>query len=196
MRPKSNRHKRNGFTLIEMLLVAMLFPVVSLAIYSNFSAGARVWIKLSKQAPEEDIALFFRKASIDFENAFKYASISFEGDDERVAFASAIKTDIVLGGDLGIGEVAYYYNEDKKAIFKEEKNVSQLHTDKPGTVQWMLGDVTELNVSYFLRDELDGKFRWTQVWKPDEKTIPVAVRMEFTHSGQAFTKTFLIPAGG
>ena len=48
----------NAFTLVELLIVTAMLAVISLAIYSTFSSGLKIWQRVSKPIPEEDLGIF------------------------------------------------------------------------------------------------------------------------------------------
>ena len=52
---KTKRTHRCAFTLIETLIVAAMVSVVALAIYSTFSSGVKIWQRLTKVLPDEDL---------------------------------------------------------------------------------------------------------------------------------------------
>ncbi len=179
-----------------------LIPLVSFAVYANFSAGVKVWQAVGQGGiPAEDVDIFFQKVSVDFFNAFKYTSLPFSGDSKKVTFASLIDTERALGGDQGIGEVSFFYDAGKQAIVKEEKNVSQIYKEKPGKAQVMLRRVSSFQVSFFTFDKLNDAFVWQESWDPQETILPVAVKFRFeltpgTGPRESFIRTFVVPAGG
>lgn len=196
---RSRFGNNRGFSLFELLLVSALIPFVSFVIYSNFSAGTRLWKALQRPSASEDVQIFFQKCSLDFERVFKYASVPFEGDIKEVAFAGLITTDSKLGGDRAVGQTRYYYDDAHGFILRETKNISQLSQDKPGVVQAMLRSVESFEVRYFILDPGDKSFKWVDSYDSQTKTLPVAVKFHLglSESGRKkfFTRTFVVPVG-
>ena len=190
---------QNGFSLIELLLVSALVPVIAFVIYSNFASGMRLWQASQKQGSAEDVQIFFQRASADFEQAFKYASIPFEGSSGEVMFACPVQADAALGGDRGIGQARFFYDGGHKQIVRSVKNLSQISEDRPGTEKVLLRGVESLEISYFVHSLVDKNYRWGYELDPKAKELPVAVRFQMVvdDGGQKkpFTKTFTIPVG-
>ena len=199
-RGQEPRQPSSGFTLIELLLAAALIPIISFAIYANFSSGIRLWTVLTQQAASEDINLFYEKTSYDFKNAFHYTPILFTGEQDKLSFATRIDTKPSLGGDRGIGEVAYYYDSRLKVILRQEKNVSQIFRREPGQTRTVLKDVLSFQIHFFSLDEQTQAYQWKDGWGPEEKKLPLAIKINFEtgepNQRRQFIKTFEIPAGG
>lgn len=190
---------RGGFTLIELLIVMALMSVVAMAIYGNFNSAIRIWQAFQGKVPLEDTALFLQKAEREFYGAFRYSDIPFTGGPEKVTFATFISTDPLLGGERAIGEVSYSYNNRRKAIEKEVRNVSQVYKEKKGIVSTLHRDVLSFEASYFIFDVRTEEYMWVEEWE-EEETLPVAVRLNFVSSAlgehRSFTRTFMIASGG
>ncbi len=191
---------RKGFTLVELLLVVVLIPLIASVIYLNFSSGVRIWRALNSGVVEEDTQLFFQKISRDFQSSFRYSEIPFVGEAHEVTFAAFIDTDPSLGGDRGFGQVGYFYDTGKKAILRQERNRHELFKEKPGRIQEALRNVYAFKVSYFTYDKAEKVFKWQESWPPEEKTLPIALRLEFESRAlgetRYLTRTFELPAGG
>ena len=195
------RRSDQGFTLIEMLMVVSLVSLVALAIYSNFASGVRVFKKMNDSAGDEALTLFFDKLSRDFQNAFPYADVPFEGDSEKVSFMTIIKTVPALGGDQGIGRVTYFYDKESGAVLCRRDNINNLFKEKPAEAAALIRGVSMLRMSYFEYDPLEGQYRWKEAWDPEDTKggAPLAVRLEMEireedHERQ-ITRTFAIPVG-
>lgn len=195
----NNVKKLSGFTLVELLLVMTLAPIVFVAVYSNFSAGTRIWQRLQADTPEEDTAIFLSKAKRDFTEAMRFSPIPFSGDDEEVAFAAGIDTVPALGGHRGIGRIRYFYDPKARGIMREIRNFSHVYEDKPGSVTRLLGDIDSFKLSYLAYDPLAPGYVWTEGFepKPNASPLPAAVRMSYTTaSGEAVERTLFVSSGG
>lgn len=128
---KNQNHKlsQDGFSLIELLLVAGLAPIVFFAVYMTFSSGVNLWQKLKQPNPEEDLVIFSQKTQQDFQNSIKFSSIVFSGTKDEVSFPAAIHADKNLGGDHGIGRIAYYYDDKTHGIARTVWNFSQVYKE-------------------------------------------------------------------
>jgi prepilin-type N-terminal cleavage/methylation domain-containing protein len=189
---------KRGFTLIELLLVTALFPVVAMAAFSNFSAGADLWTSLNRQVPQENISLFYRKSRVDIDSLFKYLPFPVEADEKSVSFMTSIRTVPELGGEFGIGRVTYVYDENSRRLVRVERNMSEVHGDSGGRETVMLEGVEGFSLSYYTFDKLGNLWEWKSSWN-DAKTLPAAIRFEFSY-GEApwrkvYRRTLVVPAG-
>ncbi len=187
-----------GFSLIELLLVMTLAPLVFFSIYSNFSAGVRIWSTVVRQTPEEDLNIFYYKTQRDIENMLRYTSIPFGGDKEEIVFAAAIEALPELGGDHGIGQVRFFYDETSKTINREVKNYSEFYRDSPGHQTVLLQGVSSFELSYLSFSKLDNSAVWRDSWKPDGNNLPLAVRLSFStvQNADKQERVIFIPTGG
>jgi hypothetical protein len=67
-----------------------MMPVVAFAIYASFNNGIKIWERVNKEIPGEDLNIFFDKFSVDLKNSFKFSGIKFSGKKNEVAFASIV----------------------------------------------------------------------------------------------------------
>ena len=189
---------RRGFSLLELLLVLTLAPVVFFALYSNFSAGVRIWSTVVRQTPEEDVNIFFYKVRRDIENILRYDAVPFSGDGEEIVFAGAIEARPELGGKRGIGQVRLFYDGSSKTVNREVKDMSQIHQDSSGERTVLFHDVASFSLFYLTPAQVGGSYSWTDSWTPQPATLPAAVRLSFStqKAGERQERVIFIPAGG
>ena len=198
-RPYPRAKRKGGFSLLELLLVLSLAPVVFFAVYSNFSAGVRLWQRLQIESPEESLVIFSQKARRDFENMMRYSPISFEGAKDEAVFPAGIVSETALGGRHSIGKTRYFYNKSAKAIFRETQNLSQVYRDSSGTVTLLLKNVSSFEMAYLTFDKLGNAFVWNDAYQPEKAgSLPLAVRLSYSLAGmdEGTEQVFFIPAGG
>ncbi len=176
-------------------------PLVGFAVYSNFSAGVRIWQRLNQQTPLEDLSIYRQKMSRTFESVIRFSPIPFEADKDGIVCAAFITTDEKLGGEHGVGEVRIFYDDRSGSIKREEKNLSLVYRDKPGKIDNILAGVTDLKIMILSYDKQDDSFKWLEEWQNHPKVeMPLAVKLEFNFSNAGVsrhvTDTFLIPIGG
>ena len=192
------RADRRGFSMVELLLVLSLAPIVFFAVYSNFSAGVKMWQRLQISTPEEDQAIFRLKTQRDFQNALHYESLPFQGDDSEAVFMACIALP-GPGGDRAIGQVHYFYDDSHKTIVREICDFSQLYRDAQGQVTVMQSNVGSFSMLYLSKDPLSAEPDWKDSFKPGKPgELPLAVRITYSESGRTenFEQTYVIPAGG
>ncbi len=193
---RTRRSHRNGFSLIELLLVVSLIPIITFVVYSNFVAGISVWKKTQTESPYENLSIFQRKAARDFSQAFLYKGIPFKAEGQSVAFASFVKAVPALGGDSAIGEVTYYYEADKGVLLRREKDLSAIYKEKEGSVSMLLSGLTSFQIEYFYFDKEYKEYRWNDNWPAQEKKLPTAVRLKYSDASGPRAPVFALAAEG
>src|SRR3989338_4885613 len=86
--PEKRKRFLSGFTLIELLIVSALLAVVSLALFSVFNSGIKIWQRINQTSINEDLNIFLSKFARDLANGFSFSAINFSGDAERMQFAA------------------------------------------------------------------------------------------------------------
>ncbi len=181
-------------------MVMTLVPVISFAIFANFSSGFRIWKAVNREVPHEDAALFASKVAVELGGALRYAGIPFSGDGGRVTFCAPIQAAADLGGSNAYGQVDYVYDAGQKAILREERDLNALHKEKEPRVTRVLERVEACEISYFYEDKSRQAFAWNDSWIPEKpESMPTAVRFTFEieRDGQrhSFRRTAPVLAG-
>ena len=86
---------KNGFTLMELMLVATILVVIGAAVYGTFASGINIWERVSARSVTEDINLFFKHIAHDVRNSFNITSIKFRGGIKSVTTLLKQKQKIV-----------------------------------------------------------------------------------------------------
>jgi len=185
------RKNNSAFTLIEVLVTAVIASIIFVALFGAFSSGVRLWRRLSARMAGEQFALFCERFHTDLGGCFDYSVIPFAGGEQELAFCSLVASP---GKPLkGIGRVTYAFAGD--AVTRRADDYAGVYADRDGSGRAVLGGLKEFSLDYYFLDSLKKEFRWAQEWV--EKGLPLAVRMraEF-NDGRVFKRTFAIPAGG
>lgn len=131
---KSNRRKikKNGFTLIEILLVISLVSLISAALYNALSNGLKIWERSKYLYKEEDVAIFFEKITHELKSAVIYSKLKFEGTQNKISFPAIVKVypDKKMNVDQDvqidqIGRVEYYFDYIDKSIYRRQAGYGQ-----------------------------------------------------------------------
>ena len=143
-----------SFTLIESLIVVTLLSIIGLSVFTAFSNGLKIWERSHRAVVEEDVAIFFERLTQDLANAFEFSLIKFEGSEIKLKFATIVTTeaDRKLGANKTmrqIGHVQYYYDEDKKEIYRAQGNYSLAIKDKFFPSRVLMKGVESFNFSFF-----------------------------------------------
>jgi len=195
--PEYNRRINRGFTLTEILLVAVMLSVIGLAVYNAFNNGIKIWKRIVRNVIEEDVSIFFEKISRDLKNSFEYTGIKFEGLPQRIAFATLIVPRESKNSKYEIGYVAYFEDSMDKSINRQQQNYSQLYQDINPMPLKVVSNIKNLTFEYYYYDPNRDKASWESSWE-DEENLPLAVRVkvEFYEDNREKTlvKSISIPA--
>jgi len=185
-----------GFTLIEILISLSILSVIGLVIFSAFNNSIKIWQRLNGVVPEEDIAIFFAKITLDLENSFNIGDIEPEWGRDRIGFATLVRS--VDGKDIreGIGRVEYFFDEASRQLYKRQYTYSGIYQDKVDFTRNILGGIRSADFKYYSLNKETGKYEWSDSTKT--KT-PLAVKINID-SGNGFIsdsweKLIAIPAG-
>ena len=171
--------KHKYFTLVEATIVAVLFSLVGVTLLATFSSGIKVWKKVYNKDSEEDVFIFFDTFSRDLRNTIRYNSIDFTGTKTNISFATYVATKSKFSGlAKGIGEVSYYWDKNKRVVFKTVKDLSDIYKKTAGAIRDILDGVSDFELSYYFYDPKKEKYFWLNKW--DNKEIPISVRIRLS----------------
>ncbi|MFH0986380.1 MAG: prepilin-type N-terminal cleavage/methylation domain-containing protein [Candidatus Omnitrophota bacterium] len=163
-----------GFTLIEMMLVAVLIGIVGLAIVATFAGGLKLFHRVeSYTAAKADVLLSLERMERDLRNTFSLKGIDFIGESHRVTFPA------ILNGVSSKGQVAEspgsicYFRDDNghdRALSREEITYAQaVHEENSGHGPiTALASIEDIQLQYFSYDPEAGTCRWGDVWDKSE----------------------------
>ena len=187
--------KKNNFafTMIELMIVIISLAVISLAIYSVFNTGIKIWQQVSKGELNDDLNIFFDKFSVELKNTFKYADYKFLGKKDKLIFTT------LLNGPgfkaKTVGQVLYSYNYMSEEISREQKDFSKIYNKGTGPISCLLKGVKSCEFRYYFFDKEIKEYAWQDEWL--EGKLPLAVRVELEldngNGSDRFTKTVTIP---
>ena len=185
--------KNKGFTFVEMFLVAVLLAVISLAVYSTFASGIKVWQRASVTSPKESAGIFFDKFDRDLRNSFKFASIQFTGGRERLQFPTIVESPRME--KKTVGAVLYVFNEGRGVLTREARDFAHVYSDSTGLTSEAIANVKSIKFFYHFYDTTKQEYLWSDEWSRDG--IPLAVRVELEIENgseiETFYKTVAIP---
>lgn len=190
MRSRKRQKNNKGFTLIELLVVTVMLAIVSLALYSTFSSGARIWQRVSGLGINEDVNIFFDRYSTDVKNSLNFTGLSFQGGRDRFELPTIVGSQSL--GVRTVGMVVYVCGRD--TVSRGQADYSQIYQDSSVIPRHALYGVTACNFSYYNYDEEKKDHIWSDEW--DKQYLPLAIRMDITVDKNRFVRTVNIPAGG
>ncbi len=187
------RNNNFGFTLIEMLIVVSMLSVISLAVYSSFNSGVKVWKRINQRIPEEDLEIFFEGFSRDLRNTFKFTGLNLLGKEDKVEFPTLVHSPSL--NKRTVGKVVYFYNPQEELFNREQRDFVEIYMGEKGAVRQSLENIKSLKFRYYFYDEEIKEYLWEDEWIEEELPLAVKIELEF-YDGvetQKFTKTVNIP---
>ncbi|GEM_PF-462238 len=192
---------RSGFTLIEVLLVSVLFSICSVAIYNAFSSGIKLWAHAQRFAVEEDASIFFDKLSEDLSNSFYYSHIKFNGTATRLSSAAFVRTpadprssEFKEGLVDQMGAISYYFDYEERLIYRAQGNYAQALDGKFPDRRALVRAVDGLRFVYYLTDA-----KGTKPYASARDVMPSAVYVEVKYHDETSIRTMArfipIPTG-
>ena len=192
------KYFRTGFTLIEMLVVLIIFSTIGLALFSTFSSGINIWQRLTQATDYDDVNIFLERLARELRNTFDFTAVKFQGEEEKICFAAFVILPSAKPGeqpDFSIGQVTYEYDNLAKQIVREEKSLSQIFQEHSGQIRELSAGIHSLEFIYYHYDLEQGEYIWISEWGKEGLPLAVRIELEFGDEGQSekITRTIDIP---
>ncbi|MFA6216154.1 MAG: prepilin-type N-terminal cleavage/methylation domain-containing protein [Candidatus Omnitrophota bacterium] len=184
---KTKKKILRGFTFIEILIVTMMMSVVSLAIYSAFNNGIKIWQRLNRQLPQEDINIFFDKFASDLRNCVKLKNMNFIGKADMLEFSSIVMS--ARMEQVSVGKFLYRYDRSAGTLRRDQFDYSAIFTDEKNAYAGGLEHIKSLKFLYYNFDEEKNEYNWQEEWLFDELPKAVRVEIEFFQGPEVFYLT-------
>ncbi len=187
---------KQGFTLIEMLIVTAILAVISLAIYATFNNGIKIWQRVNKPIPGEGANIFFDKFARDLRNTFKFTGLNFTGGQYRLEFVTLVNSPRL--NNRTVGRVIYFYEPETKTLNRQQQDFSQIYNAEETAAQALLNNVKSLKFQYYLYNKEKKEYLWLDEWLRQDLPLAVRIELETNYGGHSdkFTKTVNIPVSG
>ena len=189
------KKKSKGFTLIELVVVVISMVVIAFAIYATLSSGLKIWQKVSREASQEDVNIFFEKFTQDLHNGIIYKGIDFSGAEDNFELPTLVMSRRLKA--RSVGKTKYVYDKDKGVIRRYLFDFSYLYDSEGIEAQELLRGVKSLKFQYYIYDAGGKTYLWQDEWAGGQ--MPLAVRVELEAGGDGkivrFARTVGIPVG-
>jgi prepilin-type N-terminal cleavage/methylation domain-containing protein len=190
------RKNKLGFSLIELLLVTAMLGIVSLAIFSTFNNGFKIWQKINKSLVEEDLGIFFDKFAQDLSNCLKNSSIPFTGDQHKLVIPTLVSSSRLKSRT--VGQATYSYDRQSGWLTRQANDFSQCYSHQEDNPIALLKDIEFLKFEYYYFDLQKQEHIWKEEWQ--EMGFPLAVRVSLKLNDSTGTdkiiRTISIPICG
>lgn len=173
-----------------------MLGVISLAIFSTFNNGFKVWQKINKPLAEEDSGIFLDKLAQDLSNCLKSSSLSFTGDQNNLGIPTQVFSPRLKIRTLGL--VVYSYDRESGVLSRQPKDLSQLYNRQEDGPVTLLKNIGFFKFEYYCFDPQKQEYIWKEEWSG--ANLPLAVRVSLSLNGYSGTdkiiRTINIPVGG
>jgi prepilin-type N-terminal cleavage/methylation domain-containing protein len=195
------RRSQRGFSLVEILLVAALFCMCSVAIFRTFLSGVKLWEHAQRFSMQEDISIFFDKLSEDLRNGFYYSKIKFNGMETQMTFPAFVTTPADENSSRAkeglidqMGAVQYRLDYEEHKLYRSQANYSQALKGKFEEGRPLVNAIDGIRFRYYYPDK-----KGLQAYAKAQDTIPSGVYVEVTFHDETSERTMSrfigIPAG-
>ena len=189
------KNNKAAFTLIEILVVTVILSIISLAIFSTFSNGLKIYNRITKQSGQEDLVIFCDRLSLDLRNSFNFTGMEFGGREDRFEFATLVNS--LKLNKKTVGKAGYEYRAQEKTLSRTQSDFSDVYKGSGSKASAPLKDIKSAKFLYYSYDTQTKEYSWLPEWT--KEGLPLAVRLELEFDGQneqeKFSRTFPINAG-
>jgi len=179
-----------GFTLIEVLISASIFSVITLSIYSAFQAGILSYRKIDSSFEIYQTArISLNRMESDLKNSFAYLGVDnksgFSGGDKTLAFFSVL--DYYKDGqpNTEVCRIKYSWDETGKTLTRAcYIGLEALKNDGAQKDEILASGIEKITFEYAYGK--GNSYTWQESWPAEdnssvaseqEKGIPLAVRI-------------------
>lgn len=176
-------------------MVMGMVAVISLAIYSTFNNGLKIWQRLNQSLVEEDLDIFFDRFAFDLRNSFNFSGFNLLGEENKLEFSTFI--DSARLNRNTVGKVIYFYDSQREILNRSPLDFAEVY-EGIETYQPILRKVKSLKFEYYFYDEEKKEYCWEKTWSREKFPLAVRVELEMANNEglQRFTKTVNIPISG
>ena len=170
--------RRNGFTLVELLVTTSLMALVGGAMVAALAGGMSVWERASQMGTGQQASLIaFEWMRRDLSNARRFHPVPFEGAYDRYTFAAAERAAVDVPMPQEIGRLGYFLDERRHVLCRSFVPYRLMRGERlTDRCQAVLEDVARVRFGYFGTQEKGGEPEWSGHW--DVEGEPLAVKLE------------------
>jgi len=190
------KHK-NGFTLVETLVVVALFAVIGTCLLSSFLTGLKIWkTTASPNYSWRKAIIGLERLSIELRQtvnvAFSrghpnYEPVAFWGDLGHCGFVNIVRDRIY--------NISYDYSAKEGTLYRSAVSAQEAAGLEPlSPRRKIIPGVKNFSFGFYGIDNTTGDAAFLDSWNYTKSIIPSAVKVAFTQEdGKQFEKVITIP---
>ncbi len=193
--------KAAGFTLVELVIAAMITSFLGGVVYLAFAQGLRVWRRAALDRPTDDVELALEHVTRDLRSAMPSKRAPFVGRPTRMEFEALLSP----GGEESAGtalpgRVSYAFDAKGKALQVTRQSLREILANRPAKpLARPVARLVRCAMEYYDAPRQDERGGWKNSWQAPcpPHAVKVSVDVEAS-SGRVrkVTKLIGIPAGG
>ena len=182
-----SRTGSKGFTLIETLVVAVIFSFILAGIGLSFMSGMKIWQRCRNVSfPQADLLLTMEQLSAELRQSADISQIGFEGDFYKFSFPALRGSSVV--------RISYEFDREGKVLLKKYVSLQDIMAkrEKEGAIERRLMALDDFSVAYLLYDAESKTYSWEDNWQKVSGVF-AAIRLKAKLKDDEFSKTVFLP---
>lgn len=165
--------RRNGFTLLELIISSLLIALVLLAVYTAFSNGLKIWARTNQVfMGKEQSFIALERMARDVHNIVSFSPITIDCKANYIFFPS-----LVNQGEetptYRIAQVMYSFDSEQGVLNRQQQIYG---VDKDPISRTMVANIKSVKWSYRHYDSESQQMTW--VTELEAQAKPTAVKVE------------------
>lgn len=180
--------KKGGFTLVEVVVVAVIFGILGTTLVVSFSTGMNVWKRAAGLTySHRQVIIGLERLALELRRVPDYPPVGFFGKDTECYFANIVSD--------GVRNISYRYSGSDDALFRSSRHVSTEEENVPE--RKVIAGIANFTMEYFGFNPATGNSGFFSQWNSTTQGLPTAVRVSFglADGGRTFEKVIIIPTG-
>ncbi len=182
------RRGKNGFTLVETLIVVALFAVIGVSLLQSFVMGLKVWkAATSPNYSYRKAVIGLERLSTELRQIVNHPTIGFWGARDSCTFANIARDKVY--------NITYNYSSEDNTFYRTAVSLQELAGTEPASPRRkIIPGVKNFSFSFYGYDTTTSNATFLDSWNYTTSGIPAAVKVACTvEDGREFEKVITIP---
>jgi hypothetical protein len=185
LRTKKNK---SGFTLVETVIVAILFAIIGVGLVGTLGAGLKIWSRAKDpQGVSPQLAFSLELVARDLRQSMYIPQIGFTGEAKQMTFLAFSRASVF--------KITYKFDDMQKALVRRQEALkTAIDEDLQGEyTEEKFADLDDAQFSYLYFDKDKEDYAWKGTWAKEDGQLPAAVRVKMKLGNEEYEKTVFIP---